>query len=283
MDVNRHSGRFKAWISRITRPTPSDSLPALGELLQPAEDIDGATLYSASVACLSDFGSPSVTNSNVETVLDAGRVNAAVAMIIRAKQQDQLGDHPMALQLMTNALEQLALSLPSTSQIRDDDVRERLAVLNLLLLSDANSFALNSGKLCGTPQPVTPAMEAQVVDSLYSMCIAVASGFLQLASQVLVIWLVLIGNIVQWLALQFKHSRMPETAAEYLVKSVTWVHRTGKSYHLHEYLLKASRMLVTWLAAVDKQSELSQKLACSLAAVLGAIARVVEESITSTN
>ncbi|KAI9477217.1 hypothetical protein LPJ78_000427 [Coemansia sp. RSA 989] len=277
MDVSKRSGRFKAWVSRITKSTPSDSLSALGEFLQPTEDIDGATLYPASVACLSDVGSPTTTGNNTETVLDAARINAAVAMVIRAKQQDQLGGHTMALHLMTDALEQLALSLPNTCQVQDDYMRERLAVLKLLLLSDTNNVALKNTKLRNTSQP---AIETQATDSLYSMCVAAASVVLQLVSQVLVIWLFLMGSIVQWLALQFKRSRLPEATAEYLVRLVAWMHRIGKSYHLHEYLLSASRVLVTWLTALDKQSELSQKLACSLAAVLGAIARVVE-SITA--
>ncbi|KAJ2454197.1 hypothetical protein EV183_001682 [Coemansia sp. RSA 2336] len=267
MDVSKH--KFKAWISRITKSTPSDSLSALGELLQPAEDIDGATLCPASAACLSEAGLSTATSNN--TLLDAARVNTVVAMIIRAKQQDQLGEHTMALQLMADALEQLALSLPNTCHIQDDYMRERLAVLKLLLLSD--NVALKDATLRNTSHP---AMETQASDSLYSVCVAAASGMLQLASQVLVIWLILMGSIVQWLALQFKHSRMPEAAAEYLVRVVAWIHHVGKSYQLHEYLLRAGRMLVAWLVALDRQSELSPKLACSLAAVLGAIARAVE-------
>ncbi|KAJ1718268.1 hypothetical protein LPJ61_006724 [Coemansia biformis] len=91
-------------------------------------------------------------------------------------------------------------------------------------------------------------------------------------------WLVFLGNIVVWTTVQLKNSQLPEVAANHMIKLGGWMHSSCSEHGVYEKALRAGRVSVTWLSAVDREAAFSQRLLCSAAAILGTVARVVENA-----
>ncbi|KAJ2567420.1 hypothetical protein GGH12_000313 [Coemansia sp. RSA 1822] len=209
-------------------------------------------------------------------VLDSARVNMAVAIIVRARQQDQLGNHEAATRLMVAGMEHLARSLRDVRAVGDQHTHERLTMLRLLLESGDEVAEINICNDTHSARRPTPPNRAN--DGLRGTCVVAFAGVLELVHQLIIIWLVLLGNTLMWLAVQFKQSMMPEFAAKCLIRCGGWAINTCQAWSAHEYVIKAGQMSVAWLAAIDRETAFSQKVVCALAAILGAIARVVEDS-----
>ncbi|KAJ2498931.1 hypothetical protein GGH96_003931 [Coemansia sp. RSA 1972] len=279
-DSDRRLGRARSWISRITKHVSPQLEPTASTsdyLSQLADDSDSATLCTPpSFTQQYNFTSTETASDQSSAVLDSARVNIAVAIIVRARQQDQLGNHETAVRLMVTGMEHLARSLRDVHAVGDQHTQERLTMLRLLLEPGDEVAEIDLCNDTYSARQPTPVSRAN--DGLRGTCLVAFAGVLELVHQLIIIWLVLLGNTLMWLAVQFKQSMMPEFAAKCLIRCGRWTINTCRAWSAHEYAIKAGQMTVAWLAAVDRETAFSQKVVCALAAILGAVARVVEDS-----
>ncbi|KAJ2616892.1 hypothetical protein H4S08_000564 [Coemansia sp. RSA 1365] len=173
----------------------------------------------------------------------------------------------------------MCLALRNTNCIRDSHVRERLTMLRFLLEADG-ATAFDDLSQTSSPQSTTSSDLPLPNTNLRGACAFAATNALTLINQLVIMWLLLLGNLFVWLAVQFKQSLLPEAAAKCLVLFGTGIFRVCKRFDMHLYLMHFGQAVTRWLVAVDRETNFSQKLLCSLAAVFGAIARVVEDSAT---
>ncbi|KAJ2558256.1 hypothetical protein EV175_000872 [Coemansia sp. RSA 1933] len=101
---------------------------------------------------------------------------------------------------------------------------------------------------------------------------------LDLLNQLIVLWLVILGNLFAWAAVQFKDSDLPKTIAQYSLYFGAWSYKMCKQWNVHGYAAHLGGYLIAWLSSIDRETGFSCKIICSMAAILGAVARVAEES-----
>ncbi|KAJ2156431.1 hypothetical protein GGF46_005193 [Coemansia sp. RSA 552] len=204
-------------------------------------------------------------------VLDAVDVETAIALIVRARQQDEAdGNADMAATLYVAGLKKLASAIQAPGNVNSPKVREQLTTLRLLLEPRPASAAAG-GILCAPAKVQDEASAGNT--ALWAL--------LALLNQIIVAWLVIVGNLCVWLADQFRQSAMPEAVARSLARTARLAYGTCRAWGVPEYAAQAGRVSVGWLAAVDREAKLSRKLACSAAAVLSAVAKVATEAATS--
>ncbi|KAJ2248737.1 hypothetical protein GGI13_004540 [Coemansia sp. RSA 455] len=245
-----------------------------------------------------------VTESNeLAHGLNHGRINTAVALAIRARQEDEVGRHEVAANLLVAALERLSTSLNDTGGIRDPRLRERVHLHRLLLESgngglsynsidslrttriteDSNS-GLQASTDGGSNARVATVTNGRLIDQAVdyvrdTVALAAARG-LSLINQAIILWLVFLGHVCVWAATQFRNSQLPELIVLGMTRAGVWVYETCRVKRVPEHALRLGQAAVAWLLAMDKETCFTQRVLCSTAAVLGAIARVAEQSST---
>ncbi|KAJ2678217.1 hypothetical protein GGI25_002568 [Coemansia spiralis] len=232
-------------------------------------------------------------------IIDHSKTDMAIAMTLRARQEDRLGNHEDAARLFVASLEHMSASLQDASDIRDVNVRERLATLKLLLESadtlpvNQHAHALQKTDIIDAGKVQLPKMSYDNNEAAAPLCyialgratsgvrstlLLTAERLFEMLNQAIIIWLVFLGNLFVWTAVQFKNSDLPEMTAKYSIMAGVWVYNTCREWNAHIYAVRAGQIIIGWLSSIDKETGLSQKVLCSMAAILGAVARVAEES-----
>ncbi|KAJ1898786.1 hypothetical protein LPJ66_002533 [Kickxella alabastrina] len=255
--------------------------------------ISRATTWLAKIAKLDepkkDTTDPNTdTNAVADYILNSNRIDLAIAAAIRSRQLDREGNKEGAAQLFAFGLEHMALALRDTRQIRDVYVRERLDTLKILLSesteihTDAVAFSTNSTAVKTKPTHSShlqlPAENVRDLDTHGVTILAVMSFVLDLVNRIIIMWLVLLGNALVWASMRFKNSEMPEILAKYLMQLFSWLTACIRYWNLQERTLRLCGMVWVWMASVDGATGFWQRVACSVATVLAAFSRVVEES-----
>ncbi|KAJ2742069.1 hypothetical protein GGI20_004747 [Coemansia sp. BCRC 34301] len=279
------------------------------------------TQRSRAVSCVSDDSSSSVAASGYSTnvfastemlrrnrgvsepshlapVLNHARIDTAIALVIRARQEDEQGRHEVAAKLLVAAMGRLSASLNDTGGIRDPLLRERLQMHRLLLESgdgavvgldntcgpDAPRPAQSLGDAGDTDESIMPApssgLVSQAVDNVCATVAVVAARGLDLTNQAIILWLVFLGNVCVWAATQFRNSQLPELIVQGLVRAGAWTYETCRARQVPQHALRLGQLAMGWLLAMDRETCFTQRVLCSVAAILGAIARVAEQSST---
>ncbi|KAJ2062422.1 hypothetical protein GGI17_002424 [Coemansia sp. S146] len=244
-------------------------------------------------------------SSELVSGLDHARINTAVALAIRARQEDELGRHEVAANLLVAALERLSTSLHDTDGIRDPRLRERVNLHRLLLESGDSGLSYSTLDL---PQPTQIAEDSnsglqaniavasgvraaavtngglidQAVDNVRATVALAAARGLSLMNQAIILWLVFLGHVCVWAATQFRNSQLPELIVLGMTRAGVWIYETCRVKQVPEHALRLGQVAMGWLLAMDKETCFTQRVLCSAAAVLGAIARVAEQSSTRT-
>ncbi|KAJ2456507.1 hypothetical protein GGF42_003229 [Coemansia sp. RSA 2424] len=238
-------------------------------------------------------------SSNLAPALNHARVDTAVALAIRARQEDEQGRHEVAAKLLIAALDRLSASLHDTSGIRDPLLRERLQ-MHRLLLESGGSAAVSLGSYRDFDSPRQPAQTPndagdsngsiapvagsglvdQAVSSMRATAASAAARGLSLVNQAIVLWLVLLGNVCVWAATQFRNSQLPELIVQGLTRAGVWAYEACRVRQVPQHALRIGQLAMGWLLAVDRETCFTQRVVCSVAAILGAIARVAEQSNT---
>ncbi|KAJ2814198.1 hypothetical protein FBU31_007361, partial [Coemansia sp. 'formosensis'] len=178
--------------------------------------------------------------------LDHARINTAVALAIRARQEDELGRHEVAANLLVAALERLSTSLHDAGDIRDPRLRERMLVHRLLLESsdsDLNSLISPSSPRPGliaessrqqanaagdSDAPSAAATNGglfdQAVDNVRATVVLAAARGLGILNQAIVLWLVFLGHVCMWSATQFRNSQLPELIVLGMTRAGVWMY-----------------------------------------------------------
>ncbi|PIA16227.1 hypothetical protein COEREDRAFT_81440 [Coemansia reversa NRRL 1564] len=290
--------QITSWLSGLGRPTASlaSAPPRITLSTQPTEvSHRGSLLETSTLEHLSccHHRTTSATGSRSKStavlpdqgpvyVLDSACIDTAIAIVVRARQQDSLGNTEAAGRLFAAALGHMCLALRNTSCIRDSHVRERLTMLRFLLEADG-ATAFDDLSQPSSPKFTTSSDLPLPNTNLRGACAFAASNALTLINQLVIMWLLLLGNLFVWLAVQFRQSMLPEAAAKCLILFGAGMFRVCKKFDMHVHLLHFGQTVAEWLVAVDRETNFSQKLLCSFAAVFGAIARVVEDSATPAN
>ncbi|KAJ2707491.1 hypothetical protein FB645_000667 [Coemansia sp. IMI 203386] len=260
-------------------------------------------------ATLSGF--PPTPPPSVQTI-DAFRLDTAVALAIRAKQLDQQGNANGAACLFVACLEHMSQALRDTGHLQDVHVRERLNMLRLL----ASSEPIDASELTSviddrhTTRVIDAAVQkttysaerkpdciifaddakssnkdssgnlalSRATDNLRSTMLTAAAYGLDLLNQMVILWLLLLGNFFVWATNKFKQSDLPEISARYLVRLGSWIYATSQEWHASEHMLRAGQSMVKWMVSLDNATGFSQRMVVSIASVLAAIARVAEQS-----
>ncbi|KAJ1963768.1 U4/U6-U5 snRNP complex subunit prp31 [Dipsacomyces acuminosporus] len=237
-------------------------------------------------------------------VINAAQVDTAMAMLIRAKQEDRMGNSEVAARLFVGALEHTSSALQDPMQVKDAFVRERLTMLKLMLesgdhtpsqshsidykhafaceVSSLTTLSAGVGTRDGSDSSCGPAAVAAYYPSQGAMNRAVhnirtsvqiaAARILELAHQLLILWLVFLGNLFMWAAVQFKNSQLPELAGRCLVKLGVWSYDMCIALNVPEHAVRYGKIAMAWAVSLDKETHFSQKMLSSCASILGAIA-----------
>ncbi|KAJ2371939.1 hypothetical protein GGI05_007724 [Coemansia sp. RSA 2603] len=206
----------------------------------------------------------------------------AIALALRSKQMNQEGNSEDAARLFAVSLEKMSLSLQDLDQIHDSRVRERLNVLRILLTPDTAISLKPYAEWQDAEPVVVPISDRHLhtakLETMTATLQSTAAYGLDLMNQLFIIWLTLLGNMIVWTSAKFKRSNLPVILAQNLSSITTWCHSVALEWHVYEHALKFGCMLGAWLSYVDKETRFSRKVICSTAAILGAIARVTEQS-----
>ncbi|KAJ2522262.1 hypothetical protein H4217_000856 [Coemansia sp. RSA 1939] len=242
-------------------------------------------------------------------LIDPTRTDMAIASALRARQEDRAGNHGEAVRLLVASVEYMAASVEApnfncTCSSYGTGADGRLAALRWWLQASGSSTPVpqktqstagsrssakhsdyshtcplsNTHGVCGDAGGNDVCAFERAADGLRSTVLVGAAKALDMLNQMLVLWLVVLGNMVAWAAVRFKESELPETVAQYALGAGVWIYTVGRQRNVHVYAARFGRRLVRWLASVDKETRFSSKIICSLAAILGAVARVAEES-----
>ncbi|KAJ2736570.1 hypothetical protein IW152_000745 [Coemansia sp. BCRC 34962] len=238
--------------------------------------------------------------SELAPVLNHARINTAVALAIRARQEDELGRRDVAANMLVAALERLSTSLRDTGDIRDPRLRERIQMHRLLL--ESSDSGLDSYSTPGLPRPTQITEDSglkdsvaddssasaavvtsggfidQIVDSVRATAIVAVARGLSLLNRAIVLWLVFLGHVCMWAATQFRNSQLPELTVLGITRAGAWMYETCRIKQVPEHALRAGQAAMGWLLAMDREACFTQRALCSAAAILGAIARVAEQS-----
>ncbi|KAJ2690459.1 hypothetical protein IWW39_000706 [Coemansia spiralis] len=237
--------------------------------------------------------------------LNHARINTAVALAVRARQEDELGRHDVAANMLVAALERLSASLHDTGDIRDPRLRERMQMHRLLL--ESSDSGLDGFSALDSPRPTGTTGDSGLLDSAAgdsSACAAVVAGGglvdqavdsvratasaavacgLGFLNRAIVLWLVFLGHVCMWAATQFRNSRLPELIVLGVARAGAWMYETCRVKQAPEHALRAGQAAMGWLLAMDREACFTQRALCSAAAILGAIARVAEQSSSRAN
>ncbi|KAJ2896389.1 hypothetical protein IWW38_002035 [Coemansia aciculifera] len=237
-------------------------------------------------------------SSQLLPALNHARIDTAIALAIRARQEDEQGRHEVAARLLVAAMDRLSASLHETEGIRDPLLRERLQMHRLLLESGDNAtVGLDSYRApalqpsAQTPNDAYNANEdiVQVAQcGLFDKALCrvratatlAADRGLSLANQAIIMWLVFLGNVCVWAATQFRNSQLPELIVQGLTMAGAWAYEACRVRQVPQHALRIGQSIMAWLIAMDRETCFTQRVLCSAAAILGAIARVAEQSST---
>ncbi|KAJ1727001.1 hypothetical protein LPJ72_006130, partial [Coemansia sp. Benny D160-2] len=242
-------------------------------------------------------------------LIDPTRTDMAIASALRARQEDRAGNHGEAVRLLVASVEYMAASVEApnfncTCSSYGTGADDRLAALRWWLQASGSSTPVpqktqstagsrssaehsdylhtcplsNTHGVCGDAGGNDVCAFERAADGLRSTVLVGAAKALGILNQMLVLGLIVLGNMVAWAAVRFKESELPETVAQYALGAGVWIYTVGRQRNVHVYAARFGRRLVRWLASVDKETRFSSKIVCSLAAILGAVARVAEES-----
>ncbi|KAJ2781113.1 hypothetical protein H4R18_003055 [Coemansia javaensis] len=302
--LQQRAGALKGWIARLARPalayTPDylRARPGCDSDNDSDNDSDDATVCTPTQSTQRQRQrrrrSLSQASDAAEgaAVLDSARVDTAIAAIVRARQQDQLGDHDAAAQLFVAGLERLSLAMRDADRVADPHVRERLAMLRLLvepvpkhlpaaaldLLPATAPGALSAtapGALSATAPAERPSTVAATPEQQQQQQHPAAAA-LDLLTQAAVAWLTLVGSVLAWATALVRSSALPEAVAGGLVRAAGWAHRACVRHNVYDHGARLACALGAWLASVDREAAFSQRLACAAATALGALVRFAE-------
>ncbi|KAJ2665299.1 hypothetical protein IWW48_000187 [Coemansia sp. RSA 1200] len=241
-------------------------------------------------------------------LIDPMRTDMAIATALRARQEDRAGNHGEAVRLLVASMEYMATSVEASNCnctcSYSTGADDRLSALRWYLQASGSGTTVpqqtqstagsrSSAEHSDCPNTCPPSNTHSVcrdasgnefyaferaADGLRSTVLVGAAKALDILNQILVLWLVVLGNMVAWAAVRFRESELPETVAQYALGAGVWIYTMSRQWNVHVYAARFGRRLVRWLASVDKETRFSSKIVCSLAAILGAVARVAEES-----
>ncbi|KAJ2339451.1 hypothetical protein GGH92_006713 [Coemansia sp. RSA 2673] len=320
-DSDRRASMVKSWLAKFagSDQVPPRTMPSMGEGYAESERslADDATLFAPPDLPLRNRTTSSVSDNSVSSAAASGystsvfvsaevqrrrapcansempalnraQIDTAIALAVRARQEDQLGRHEVATRLLVASLERMSFALHDIGGISDAQTRERLQMLRVLLepgngTEDPLGYSTCQPEfVTGSAAPELVSTDHGVVDraasNLQTVALAVATRGLDLLNHMVILWFVLLGNIFVWAATRFRSSQLPEVAAHYLTQAGVWVYSTGRAWNAPEHALRIGQVAIRWMFAADKETHFSQRILCSIAAILGAIARVAEQS-----
>ncbi|KAJ1770915.1 hypothetical protein LPJ74_002811 [Coemansia sp. RSA 1843] len=237
------------------------------------------------------------------TIINPLQTDMAITTALRARQEDRAGNHEEAARLLVASLEYMAASLDGSACKCGVGVRDQLSALKLWLNSSSIGSVPQISNVCNignqAPSQVGPTAHsaaAQRVDScaygdaaferaadrLRTTAMFAATRALVLLNQLVILWLVVLGNVFAWAAVQFRNSDLPEYVARITLSAGAWAYSTCKQWNVHVHAVRLGGCLVGWMSSIDKETGFSYNIICSMAAILGAVARVAEESTRTT-
>ncbi|KAJ1958042.1 hypothetical protein EC988_000520 [Linderina pennispora] len=298
VDGDRGYIRVKRWLSKIAlseKPAtqPDDYEPSIS---------DDTTLYTGRPRTLSNASEDSAANIGLlqyqmqqPPLINSAQVDVAIALAVRARQEDRAGNTHAASDLFAAALERMALALQDIGRIENVNTRERLTTLKLLLESSCHldpSHNPQFAKLLASESTVVEkradnaaqaqlqASDSGLSDSLKASLASTLAAAMSLFNQVMAMWLVFLGNVFVWAAVQFKNSQLPEMLGHLILQLAAWVYGLGVQLKVHEHVVAVGQHVLAWAVQLDKKTHFSGRLWLAAASMLSALARVVEESST---
>ncbi|KAJ2402707.1 hypothetical protein GGI23_000512 [Coemansia sp. RSA 2559] len=228
------------------------------------------------------------------TIIDPLRMDMAITTALRARQEDSAGNHEEAVRMLVASLEHMVASLDDSACNCGVSMGEQLSVLKpphakyVSRVPDPCTLRRLAPSGAGPiPHPAAEpyvdkgtcrdAVFKRAVDGLRKTSLDTATRALELANQLTILWLVVLGNMFAWAAVQVKESALPELVARYTLCVCAWTYTMCKQWNVHRHAIHLGGRLVGWLASIDKETGFSYKIICSVAAILGAVARVAEE------
>ncbi|KAJ1646350.1 hypothetical protein LPJ64_002149 [Coemansia asiatica] len=249
---------------------------------------------------------------SLQATIDTFRIDTAIALAVRAKQLDRQGNAEGAACLFAASLEHMSQALRDTGHLHDVHVRERLNMLRLLAaepidfseistaidnresliydktvsqeaifsyISKPDRDAANNENTARPNAYVSGGLAlSQAADNLRSTLLMVAAYGMDLLNQLVILWLLLLGNLLVWVTNKFKQSDLPEISAQYLIRLGSWIYATGQEWNASEHIFYAEQKIVAWMVSLDNATGFSQRMIVSAASILAAIARVAEQS-----
>lgn len=291
--VNNRVDRLKGWLSRVSTTKPQLNRPTTQEprsraasietspdpigwsddtstLCTPRHSIADSSLRSrtSSFASSAEDLNLLVSGGERDPLIDPTTMDTAIAMVIRARHEDQMGREDVAVQLYVYGLERLSCALMSLDRVQDPEMRQRLCRLRQILDNNAPIVEPAPGRM----------MESS--DDLSKQLLVCLLGWIH---QLLVMWLVFWGSLLVWCTQQIRDSRLPELVAGWLTLVGVWMYRKGKEHNVHGQCMQVANGMMNWVWAMDRESGFTQRIFCSTATILGAVARVAEENSSASN
>ncbi|KAJ1921542.1 hypothetical protein H4219_000579 [Mycoemilia scoparia] len=231
---------------------------------------------------------PSRRNSFYEdSIISSSQADLGIAMILRSKQERRMGNNEMANRLYVDGLEQLANAVTETSEIENQQQRERLEMLKLILGNGGGGSSNNITCLAQKYPPNYLIAKTNYTSNypVYNVNpnTTVGERVSEAAWFSLAFMFALFGDAVVWAATAFQESRLPELTLHFLA----WLFHTtcyiSSTFKIPERSIAFGQYVANNFISLDQKTMLSQKMYLALFSVFQTMLGFVEIKSTANN